>query len=533
MADLLPQDLGDVQKTSVNYPVGETDSVGILDGNTGAPIARLGGVAVGEKGQFLRANRELLREHLSQHLEVTTGKNLTHYAEDAKGVTAFFADGSSVRGAVLIGADGAFSNVRLQLLGPSHKPVLSRNIPINGLCKLPHAEYESLRQFGNSVLFAAIPGVFFNIGLCSIQPDRSSAEFYWGVAFPSDNPDRDSKWVQEADRKTLYDKCVDLTRGMPSNLTDIILKTGPEGISLPPIKFVEYVTPEAFPKANRVALLGDSAHTMIPFRGAGANTAIADACDLARLIIEGITVVGQGWSGVDKILDKYNSIMAPRGRDMVLSSRAAGQNDQGITGIMQGRVDTSERVKANQPTAEGASYQSEIEKLRPIFRHITTHNASGKAVFSTRISSDAPVRKVVGGDMEFSLMYTNSTFPVNMFEDNDMAGYISYLEHAPAITIPGGTVCRTVDFAPGYTSPMHRTVSCDFGVVLEGEIELMLDSGESRVLKRGDVAVQRGTNHAWRNMSLQTWCRMLYVLQAAEPVTVKGANLNEDEGGID
>ena len=47
---------------------------------------------------------------------------------------------------------------------------------------------------------------------------------------------------------------------------------------------------------------------------------------------------------------------------------------------------------------------------------------------------------------------------------------------------------------------MHRTVSLDYGVVLEGEVELVLDSGETRLMKRGDVSVQRGTNHAWRNM---------------------------------
>lgn len=52
--------------------------------------------------------------------------------------------------------------------------------------------------------------------------------------------------------------------------------------------------------------------------------------------------------------------------------------------------------------------------------------------------------------------------------------------------------------SPGLLSPMHRTVSLDYGVVLEGEVELVLDSGETRVLKRGDVAIQRGTCHAWR-----------------------------------
>lgn len=90
---------------------------------------------------------------------------------------------------------------------------------------------------------------------------------------------------------------------------------------------------------------------------------------------------------------------------------------------------------------------------------------------------------------------------------------------------------RIVDMNPGATSPMHRTISLDYGVVLEGEVELILDSGESRLLRRGDVAVQRGTNHAWRNVSERTWARMLYVLQEAEEVVVDGVRLGEDYGG--
>lgn len=38
---------------------------------------------------------------------------------------------------------------------------------------------------------------------------------------------------------------------------------------------------------------------------------------------------------------------------------------------------------------------------------------------------------------------------------------------------------------------MHRTVSLDYGVVLEGEVVLELDSGETRTMKRGDVAIKR------------------------------------------
>jgi quercetin dioxygenase-like cupin family protein len=62
---------------------------------------------------------------------------------------------------------------------------------------------------------------------------------------------------------------------------------------------------------------------------------------------------------------------------------------------------------------------------------------------------------------------------------------------------------------------MHKTISLDYGIVLEGPVELVLDSGEVKTMYRGDVAVQRATNHAWRNPN-DYWCRMVYVLVAAD-----------------
>jgi len=47
----------------------------------------------------------------------------------------------------------------------------------------------------------------------------------------------------------------------------------------------------------------------------------------------------------------------------------------------------------------------------------------------------------------------------------------------------------------------HRSDTIDYVQVLDGELTLELDSGESVDLVRGDVVVQRGTNHAWRNRS--------------------------------
>jgi mannose-6-phosphate isomerase-like protein (cupin superfamily) len=48
---------------------------------------------------------------------------------------------------------------------------------------------------------------------------------------------------------------------------------------------------------------------------------------------------------------------------------------------------------------------------------------------------------------------------------------------------------------------MHTTATIDYIVVLSGELWLELDGQEQRHLKAGDVVVQNGTRHAWRNRS--------------------------------
>jgi naringenin degradation protein FdeH len=57
---------------------------------------------------------------------------------------------------------------------------------------------------------------------------------------------------------------------------------------------------------------------------------------------------------------------------------------------------------------------------------------------------------------------------------------------------------------------MHRTESIDYGIVVSGELTLVLDRGET-LLHEGDVVIQRGTNHAWANRSGKP-CRMLFIL---------------------
>ena len=169
--------------------------------------------------------------------------------------------------------------------------------------------------------------------------------------------------------------------------------------------------------------------------------------------------------------------------------------------------------------------------LPQVNRFITTHDPSTKkAVFSNAIPDENKIDYIPGA--EFRLGYVTKGFPVDLNNDADIAVYKPYLESPPGLVASGGTVLRYVDVAPGHLSPMHRTVSLDYGVVLEGEMELVLDSGETRTMKRGDVAIQRGTMHAWRNKSSTEWGRMLYVLQECKPVEVGGEVLKEDYGNM-
>lgn len=57
---------------------------------------------------------------------------------------------------------------------------------------------------------------------------------------------------------------------------------------------------------------------------------------------------------------------------------------------------------------------------------------------------------------------------------------------------------------------MHTTQTIDYGIVLSGQIVLELDEGEVH-LDAGDVVVQRGTRHAWRNRSSMP-CTMAFIL---------------------
>ena len=165
--------------------------------------------------------------------------------------------------------------------------------------------------------------------------------------------------------------------------------------------------------------------------------------------------------------------------------------------------------------------------LPGLTHYITGHTATGQAMVEAE--SPATWTPLLDDTMAFNVVYTTSTFPPNMNGNADLSAHEKVIQSKQlGLVNPNGTVARIVDFGPGTQPLIHRTQSLDYGIILEGEIEMVLDDGVKRVMRRGDVAVQRGTNHGWRNMSDTEWARMFFVLQDAEKIQIGGKDLGEE-----
>jgi len=152
-------------------------------------------------------------------------------------------------------------------------------------------------------------------------------------------------------------------------------------------------------------------------------------------------------------------------------------------------------------------------------RVVTGHDENARAVFrSDELLQPQPIPS---GDAEFALVWTTATVPADNNDETDGR------TREAGVTLNGGSVIRIVDMLPGGVSPLHRTNSIDYGIVLSGELELELDDGVQTRLGPGDIVVQRGTNHLWRNPSRTETCRIAFILIQAQPYLHDGIPLAE------
>jgi len=170
-------------------------------------------------------------------------------------------------------------------------------------------------------------------------------------------------------------------------------------------------------------------------------------------------------------------------------------------------------------------------------RVLTGHDGEGRSTFI----ADAPAPNVkemsaMPGLALTDLWETNGA-PASNTGDKDAASRPVHLEPPK-----NGTILRIVEFPPdsawrhgtdgkdGFKSigaghaqdrhsadpMMHKTSTVDYIIVLKGEIYAILETGE-KLLRAGDVLVQRGTNHSWSVRTSEP-CIVAAVLVSARPV---------------
>jgi quercetin dioxygenase-like cupin family protein len=113
------------------------------------------------------------------------------------------------------------------------------------------------------------------------------------------------------------------------------------------------------------------------------------------------------------------------------------------------------------------------------------------------------------------VVWTSQGFPI------DNTGGADEGLRETGTTLDNGSVFRILELQPGNTPRVHRTDSLDYAVIMSGEIDMELETGEMTHLKAGDVVVQRGTVHNWVNRGTEP-CVIAFVLIAAKPVEVGG-----------
>jgi quercetin dioxygenase-like cupin family protein len=155
----------------------------------------------------------------------------------------------------------------------------------------------------------------------------------------------------------------------------------------------------------------------------------------------------------------------------------------------------------------------------PIRRVVTGHSNGGKAIFISDNQYETIV--IPSGDAAMATIWSTPSVPANLNDETDGR------ERDAGTTLKGGSVIRVVDMLPKASSPMHRTNSIDYGIIISGTIELELENNEIKILNQGDIIVQRGTIHRWKNPSNTEICRIVFVLTEAKPFEINGKALEE------
>ena len=250
-------------------------------------------------------DRLTLRQILLAGLDdiVHFNKAFVRYEQQEEGrVCAYFTDGTSASGDVLVAADGVGSRIREQFL--PHARVIETGIRWLGgktlltneiIPLLPVQMHDGFASISGSQSLMMLGCVWFRT-----PPNKAAAQFWPGLSFQHTEdylmwglfgsreqfpiPDED---LQAMDSTDLQRTAVELTQDWYPVLSPLMQQADPQESFFLTLR--RSIPIEHWHTSN-ITLLGDAIHVM-PANGSGANSALRDASQLARSLI---TVASQG-----------------------------------------------------------------------------------------------------------------------------------------------------------------------------------------------------------------------------------------------
>ena len=325
----LPSERFEKFKRSCGLNAGTSNAPQIhLDANTGEPGELLFPPGSKAPSVFqtqeppLSADRTLLRKILLDGIEesVEFGKQFESYEEHTDHVAVRFADGHETRGSVLVGADGAWSRVRQQLI-PGYKLLDTEGRLLFGKTNITE---DFVQQFSSKAMTGLTlirePGL-----RCLLEPMRFNKDMkdladdyvYWVLFLRND---------VKANGKDLLSLSGDETTDFANHLTSHwhptfrplfhLSNSGQTSV----IRIVS-THPEisTWAETSRVTLTGDAIHAMAPTAAIGATTALQDSGLLTRMLDQ------YGTENEVEALRKYESSMRKYANEAVNKTLAGGK----------------------------------------------------------------------------------------------------------------------------------------------------------------------------------------------------------------
>jgi 2-polyprenyl-6-methoxyphenol hydroxylase-like FAD-dependent oxidoreductase len=218
-------------------------------------------------------DRNELRRALLTNINVQWNKRFVLYTVSDNGVEAHFEDGTSVHGTILIGCDGTKSLVRAQLIPEFQRNDL-RIISVAGTVE----QSDDLKKI-QEITKDSLVRIFGKQGhTLLILPFQQL--WMWSLSWP----EKESHEEMNISLNQLIDKARENFND--DEIVRLIERCSPSDLISPyRLYSASCLKQNPFPNHPRITLLGDAAHPMTTHAGKGANTAFADAFDLANLLL--------------------------------------------------------------------------------------------------------------------------------------------------------------------------------------------------------------------------------------------------------